>query len=33
VRRNRGKGPNWEKLNAMLRVFALAPVRIVHSSM
>jgi group II intron reverse transcriptase/maturase len=33
VRRNRGKSPNWEKFQGMLRVFPLAPARIVHSCM
>ena len=33
VRRNRGKSPNWEKFQAMLRTFPLLPARIVHSSM
>ncbi len=30
-RRNRSKAPNWEKFQAMLRVFPLAPARIVHA--
>jgi RNA-directed DNA polymerase len=33
VRRNRGKSPNREKFNAMLRVFPLTPARVVHSRM
>ena len=32
-RRNRGKPPNWEKFQGMLRVFPLTPPRIVHSKM
>ena len=31
VRRNRGNCPNWERFNAMLRVFPLTPARVVHS--
>ena len=31
VRRNRGKSPNWERFQGMLRVFPLQPARIVHS--
>jgi group II intron reverse transcriptase/maturase len=33
LRRNRGNSPNWDKFNAMLRVFPLLPARIIHSKL
>jgi group II intron reverse transcriptase/maturase len=32
-RRNRGKPPNWQRFNGMLRTFPLIPAKIVHSVM
>ena len=32
-RRNRGRPPAWEQFDGLLRVFPLAPARIVHSVM
>ena len=33
ARRNRGRGPNWNQFQALLRAFPLTPARVVHSRM